>query len=47
MDMATDTMSSSTTKSSPLILALAWVAVGLPLAWGIAQTIMKALALFR
>jgi hypothetical protein len=31
---------------SPLLLILAWLAVGLPLLWGVAQTIKKALALF-
>jgi hypothetical protein len=29
-----------------LVLAAAWLAVGLPLFWGVAQTIKKALALF-
>jgi hypothetical protein len=33
--------------SSTATLALAWLAVGLPLLWGVAQTITKALALFR
>ena len=33
--------------SHPAMLALAWLAVGLPLLWGIAQTISKASALFR
>ncbi len=28
-------------------LALYWLAVGLPLAWGIWQTLLKALALFH
>ncbi len=27
--------------------ALAWLYVGLPLAWGVSQTFLKALALFR
>jgi hypothetical protein len=27
-------------------LALAWLAVGLPLAWGVVQTLEKAMALF-
>ena len=27
-------------------LALAWLAVGLPLIWGVAQTVRKALPLF-
>ena len=34
-------------KSSPISLALAWLAVGVPLAWGVAQTLVKSLALFR
>ena len=29
------------------ILVVAWLAVGLPLLWGVAQTISKASALFR
>lgn len=33
--------------SSPVTLALAWLAVGIPLIWGVAQTIKKALALFH
>jgi hypothetical protein len=37
----------SETRSSPVILVLAWLAVGLPLLWGVAQTISKAMALFR
>jgi hypothetical protein len=36
-----------TGKSSRGAVALAWLAVGLPLAWGVAQTIVKSLALFR
>ena len=36
-----------TRKSSPFTIALAWLAVGLPLAWGVSQTIVKSLALFR
>ena len=28
-------------------MILAWAAVGLPLLWGVAQTLKKALALFR
>ena len=30
-----------------LALVLSWTAVGLPLAWGVAETLNKALALFR
>jgi hypothetical protein len=30
-----------------LVLAVAWLAVGLPLLWGVAQTVGKAAALFH
>jgi hypothetical protein len=33
-------------KSSPIAVVLAWLAVGVPLAWGVSQTIIKSLALF-
>jgi hypothetical protein len=33
--------------SRVVTLALAWLAVGLPLLWGVAQTVSKAAALFR
>jgi hypothetical protein len=36
-----------TRKSSPVSIALAWIAVGVPLAWGVSQTIIKSLALFN
>jgi hypothetical protein len=36
-----------TTASSAPKLALAWAAVGLPLLWGVAETLYRALALFR
>ena len=32
--------------SDALRLALAWLAVGLPLVWGVVQTLRKAMALF-
>jgi hypothetical protein len=32
---------------SSVVLLLAWLSVGLPLLWGVAQTIRKTLALFR
>jgi hypothetical protein len=38
-----------TTRASAhgsLVLVLAWLIVGLPLVWGVAQTVHKALALF-
>ena len=34
-------------KTSPLVLGAAWVVVGIPLAWGVYQTAIKALPLFR
>jgi hypothetical protein len=36
-----------TRKSSPVSITLAWIAVGVPLAWGVSQTIIKSLALFN
>jgi len=36
-----------TRATTKLVLALAWLAVGLPLLWGVAQTIGKAAVLFR
>jgi hypothetical protein len=32
--------------STKLKLMVAWLAVGLPLAWGVEQTVQKAMALF-
>jgi hypothetical protein len=37
---------SARADSQLLLLAVAWLSVGLPLAWGVEQTIVKALALF-
>jgi MFS family permease len=37
----------SSTASSPLIVMLAWAAVGIPLAWGVWQTVQKAVVLFK
>jgi hypothetical protein len=36
-----------TMRSSRATIALAWLAVALPLAWGVSQTIVKSMALFR
>ncbi|MCU0869389.1 MAG: OFA family MFS transporter [Burkholderiales bacterium] len=33
--------------TSPALIALAWIAVGIPLAWGIWNTLLKALVLFH
>lgn len=40
------TPSGSQTTSSPAVLALAWLVVGIPLLWGVFMTLKKALALF-
>ncbi len=37
----------SAAASSPVTLALAWAAVGLPLAWGVWQTLINAAKLFN
>jgi hypothetical protein len=44
--MTTEARTAVSTKTK-IILALAWLAVGLPLLWGVAQTFKKALALFK
>jgi hypothetical protein len=33
-------------RSSPLVIALAWLIVGIPAAWGVEQTFKKSMALF-
>ena len=35
------------TPTSSLQVMLAWLYVGVPLAWGVSQTFIKALALFK
>ena len=37
---------SSTTTTSPILVTLAWLLVGIPLAYGLWQTIDRASALF-
>ena len=37
----------STAVSSPVTVALAWAAVGIPLAWGVWQTLISAAKLFN
>jgi hypothetical protein len=39
--------SASSASSAGGSVALAWLVVGIPLAWGVAQTFIKALALFN
>ncbi|RYB93465.1 oxalate:formate antiporter [Nocardioides oleivorans] len=38
--------STTTTTTSPVLVALAWLLVGIPLAYGLWQTIDRASALF-
>jgi hypothetical protein len=40
-------MSDDTSTSTRVELVLAWLAVGVPLAWGVWQTLQKSLALFQ
>jgi len=35
------------TRSATLLLVFAWLWAGIPLVWGITQTLQKALALFQ
>ena len=37
----------SPASNPALLLAISWLWVGIPLAWGIYATVMKSLALFR
>jgi hypothetical protein len=32
---------------NPAVVAFAWLAVGIPLLWGVLNTLLKAVALFR
>ncbi len=43
----TPTDTSSQAASSPVLLIVSWLVVGLPLAWGIIETLKKSLALFH
>jgi hypothetical protein len=43
--MATTNARSESKSTTQVVLA--WLAVGIPLAWGVAETIAKTLALFR
>jgi hypothetical protein len=45
--MSTQSVEQTKTKSSAPWVALAWLAVGVPLLFGIAQTVSKAAALFH
>jgi hypothetical protein len=39
-------MSAPETKTSPLVLALAWLVVMVPLGWGVFESVKKSLPLF-
>jgi hypothetical protein len=43
----TELQSKSPPKAQTMWLFFAWLAVSVPLLWGVAQTLRKALALFR
>ena len=47
MGRPTPTARAAPPKGQGLVLVLAWTAVGLPLLWGVAETLRKALALFQ
>ena len=41
-------MNSDTPETSSMLrLIIAWTIVGIPAAWGVSQTVIKAIALFR
>ena len=40
-------MSDKVTKTSPLLILVAWAIVGAPWLWGFSQTLQKAAALFQ
>ncbi len=33
-------------RTSPLLLIVAWLVVGIPAAWGVSQTVMRSMDLF-
>ncbi len=39
-------MESPTNKTSPLVVALAWLVVTFPLGWGVYQSVVNSLPLF-
>ncbi len=40
-------MSDETKKSSPVLILAAWVLVGVPLAWGVYNTLLNSMKLFQ
>ena len=47
MDNREEVRVSNGKTTSPAAIALAWLLVGIPLAWGVYQTFIKSLALFQ
>jgi len=45
--MAETASPGTTSGRQTLLVALAWIYVGIPLAWGVTQTVIKSIALFR
>jgi hypothetical protein len=40
-------MNESSTKTPPILVALAWIIVAIPLGWGLYQSIIKSEPLFK
>ncbi len=40
-------MNASSTKTPPILVALAWIIVAIPLGWGLYQSIIKSEPLFK
>ncbi|WBA40991.1 MFS transporter small subunit [Hymenobacter canadensis] len=47
MEPRTPNSNADATPSSTGAVVIAWLFVGVPLAWGVSQTFIKALALFK
>ena len=45
--MSDDARPDEPRKSPVILLVIAWTFVGIPLAWGVYQTFIKSLALFK
>lgn len=45
--MTPDRTNETQAQGSAVKLILAWLLAGIPLAWGVAQTVLKALPLFQ
>ncbi len=40
-------MTENTTKSSPMLILFAWLLVGVPLGWGVYNTLLNSMKLFQ